>query len=137
MYKYFYLLCNTFGHVAQPHPAARCEAAASGSAATIMMMMCKLAVGRLISTLAQAHSHRQRHSPKPRHGTAPRRTATGPVVAVADCVWCVPLASCSCCKLPLCPLPVAARAVARRRPNALSHAIDSIPTAIKTAAASQ
>lgn len=133
MYKYFYLLCNTFAHVAQPHPEARCEAAASGSAATIMMMMCKLAVGRLISTLAQAQSQSQAQ-------TVARNCAT------ANCNW----AGCGCCRLCMVcacllphalvaswQLPVAARAVARRRPNALSHAIDSIPTAIKTAAASQ
>lgn len=82
MYKYFYLLCNTFAHVAQPHPAARCEAAASGSAATIMMMMCKLAVGRLISTLAQAQSQSQAQ-------TVARNCAT------ANCNW----AGCGCCRL--------------------------------------
>lgn len=137
MYKYFYLLCNTFAHVAQPHPAARCEAAASGSAATIMMMMCKLAVGRLISTLAQAQSESQAQAQRQ---TEARNCAT------ANCNW----AGCGCCRLCMVcacllphalvaswQLPVAARAVARRRPNALSHAIDSIPTAIKTAAASQ
>lgn len=99
MYKYFYLLCNTFAHVAQPHPAARCEAAASGSAATIMMMMCKLAVGRLISTLAQAQAQSQSQAEAQ---TEARNCAT------ANCNW----AGCGCCRLCMvcasCLLPLVA-----------------------------
>lgn len=60
-------------------------------------MMCKLAVGRLISTLAQAQS--QLEAEARNCATANCNWAGCGCVAVADCV-CGVCAACSCCKLP-------------------------------------